>query len=428
MWIHTHNLAIVISLVCLGLIGICLLLHAFRVRDECGGRMFAPTLMTSVVAMLFPVGMAAFRFTEIAIVGGLFVLGVLLIFIEVRRKCTAYTIRCCRCRYDLSGLPYVFCIHDRIPAPGAITHCPECGSGIRPGRVVRLAYCAKSSRCRIGAALVVGCVAWSCWPDAYSLRRFNWRPHVSASILAWDLERQRAAPMNKSLREVRRRLEAGESASVELAPVANTLLNRWENPAPSWPSRWTPLMEEIVESGTMSQAQWRRYLAGLMAVQPVVIDDVRPGEPFRFELHGEDNADMSRSRLDTHTFRMQSPPSTMWGIIDSDIVEVQIGAHTMPVHTRRGWKYPDTCYGPYYRILERRVEQAPVALPLGEITIRVFVVHTAWPDNPQRLPASVRPATRGMPVQWSEVFEIPVEIAAGTGVSRKDPSEHASLR
>jgi ribosomal protein L37E len=162
---------------------------------------------------------------------------------------------CRRCGYDLFGRP------PNSPA------CAECGANLlRPSAIV---VGHRRHRPVLFAAGIVVCVVVagaSGWVMSPWGRRVNWVRYEPAFWLGRDAEfAPSAADRAAAMGELLKRLRDGRLSAGAVSSVAERALRRQADVNTPWDRSWGTFMENARAVRLVTDAQWKRYLAGALA-------------------------------------------------------------------------------------------------------------------------------------------------------------------
>lgn len=161
---------------------------------------------------------------------------------------------CRKCRFDLDG---VF--------PGKDV-CPECGSGLKTGRAVRIGN-RRRRRGAVGFGSVLlllglaGIGAGSNWGA-----RVQWIRLKPTWLLLIDARGADAPAASTALKELTRRVSAGSFSEHRIATLAEEGLALQANQDAPWTPGWGDLVEAAHGAGEVAEEDWAAYLRRCVTV------------------------------------------------------------------------------------------------------------------------------------------------------------------
>ena len=174
---------------------------------------------------------------------------------------------CRRCRFDLFGLP-----------PGG-KKCSECGADLSLARAVRIGNRRKRpGLATLGALLMLpavaglGLLAWA------SIGDVKWIEHAPDWFVVRQSNSAVAADRDPALKELTRRLIAGELSDPRIAGIADAQLTWQADDKTPWVIQRGDLIDAARAAGKLPDDKWKQYVRNAVQYQLVARPQVRRGD------------------------------------------------------------------------------------------------------------------------------------------------------
>lgn len=182
--------------------------------------------------------------------------GLVLIVVGLRGKRLNQHPVCRSCGFDLEGV-----------YPAGMT-CPECGTGLKHARAVRVGVRRKRwTAAGIGAALVLAPLAMFISMAAVVVSGSELNQYKPVSLLLLEGEHGSDDLAQSAAKELVRRQDAGELVGENLSNAVEAALDLQGNLERSWHQEWGDLIERAHASGGASEEQYQRYLRQVAVIE-----------------------------------------------------------------------------------------------------------------------------------------------------------------
>ena len=282
---------------------------------------------------------------------------------------------CRRCGFDLFG------------KPGDSHNCPECGAplsakgaiviGVRQRNTIALAF---GVPLLLVGLVVGGAISWGMYRDV------NWQQHKPVAWLKWEARGSDRVVQVAALRELLRRLAAGQLSNEEVASIVEMGLKAQGDMSKPWLVEWGDFIEAARGAGKASDAQWQKYARQAVSLNWLTFR-TRP------KIHVHDRV---VSQLAANPARVGRSASFFAYLHDWSIV---IDGKECPLQSDPGGVLGVSCFvtgtmGGNRQGIEETIRRLPPGQHSGHVLVKVRVTDGPLTFNSRVLPIPRPPASR----------------------------------
>ena len=199
--------------------------------------------------------------------------GLMLLLVARRGRRIGIERVCRRCDYNLAGL-----------SPDSES-CPECGSKLRKAKAICIGH--KKSRPMVGVMAILMIL-----PSVLGLTHYgkqaaaeiDWQRHKPLWWLIRDSGSGDVARRDAAIGEMLRRINANSLSQGQVERISHLAIAHQSDVSRSWLASWGDLVEHAHASGKLSEATWKQYCIGSVALSVSVRPKIRRGDPMVLTL------------------------------------------------------------------------------------------------------------------------------------------------